>query len=54
MGRVGAAGAKTPTQPPPRPRTHKRADRARRLADLLRHQVLTGGFPDGTLPHEVY
>lgn len=33
-------------------RRRLRADRARQLADLLRHQVLTGGFPDGTLPHE--
>lgn len=29
-----------------------RADRARQLADLLRHQLLTGGFQDGALPHE--
>lgn len=29
-----------------------RADRARQLADLLRHQVLGGLFPDGVLPHE--
>ena len=33
-------------------RRRLRADRARQLADLLRHQILTGGFPDGTLPHE--
>lgn len=29
-----------------------RADRARQLADLLRHEVLGGGFPTGVLPHE--
>ena len=33
-------------------RRRLRADHARQLADLLRHQVLTGGFPDGVLPHE--
>ncbi|MEU6736629.1 GntR family transcriptional regulator [Streptomyces physcomitrii] len=33
-------------------RRRLRADRARQLADLLRRQVLSGGFPDGTLPHE--
>ncbi len=33
-------------------RRRLRADRARQLADLLRHQLLTGGFPDGALPHE--
>ncbi|GAA3361363.1 hypothetical protein GCM10017744_047760 [Streptomyces antimycoticus] len=48
--------------PAERPREHAppvaaarrrlRADRARQLADLLRHQVLTGGFPGGVLPLE--
>ncbi|WP_211124270.1 GntR family transcriptional regulator [Streptomyces yatensis] len=33
-------------------RRRLRADRARQLADLLRHQVLTGGFPGGVLPLE--
>ncbi|WP_329136890.1 GntR family transcriptional regulator [Streptomyces sp. NBC_00670] len=33
-------------------RRRLRADRARQLADLLRRQILTGGFPTGTLPHE--
>ncbi|MET9563301.1 GntR family transcriptional regulator [Streptomyces tauricus] len=33
-------------------RRRLRADQARQLADLLRRQVLTGGYPDGTLPHE--
>ncbi len=33
-------------------RRRLRADRARQLADLLRRQVLTGGYPDGSLPHE--
>lgn len=33
-------------------RRRLRADRARQLADLLRHLVLTGGFPAGVLPHE--
>lgn len=33
-------------------RRRLRADRARQLADLLRHQVLGGLFPDGVLPHE--
>ncbi|MGW1714598.1 GntR family transcriptional regulator [Streptomyces sp. NPDC002156] len=33
-------------------RRRLRADRARQLADLLRHQILTEGFPDGVLPHE--
>lgn len=33
-------------------RRRLRADRARQLADLLRHLVLTGGFPGGALPHE--
>ncbi|MFE5889961.1 GntR family transcriptional regulator [Streptomyces sp. NPDC056462] len=33
-------------------RRRLRADRARQLADLLRHLVLTGGFPRGVLPHE--
>ncbi|MBW8819794.1 MAG: GntR family transcriptional regulator, partial [Streptomyces sp.] len=35
-----------------RARRRLRADQARQLADLLRHQLLTGGFEDGTLPHE--
>ena len=35
-----------------RARRRLRADAARQLADLLRRQLLTGGFPDGTLPHE--
>ncbi|MDT3398976.1 GntR family transcriptional regulator [Streptomyces sp. B1866] len=33
-------------------RRRLRADRARQLADLLRHQLLTHGFPGGVLPHE--
>ncbi|MFF0200523.1 GntR family transcriptional regulator [Streptomyces sp. NPDC005017] len=33
-------------------RRRLRADRARQLADLLRHLVLTGAFPGGVLPHE--
>ncbi|MCQ4208356.1 MULTISPECIES: GntR family transcriptional regulator [Streptomyces] len=33
-------------------RRRLRADQARQLADLLRHQILTGRFPDGVLPHE--
>lgn len=33
-------------------RRRLRADRARQLADLLRRQILTGGFPTGSLPHE--
>jgi GntR family transcriptional regulator len=33
-------------------RRRSRADRARQLADLLRHQVLAGRFPDRVLPHE--
>lgn len=33
-------------------RRRLRADHARQLADLLRHQVLGGGFPSGVLPHE--
>lgn len=33
-------------------RRRLRADRARQLADLLRCQLLTQGFPDGVLPHE--
>jgi GntR family transcriptional regulator len=35
-----------------RTRRRLRADRARQLADLLRRQLLTDAFPDGTLPHE--
>ncbi|MFF3617227.1 GntR family transcriptional regulator [Streptomyces sp. NPDC002580] len=35
-----------------RARRRLRADQARQLADLLRQQLLTGGFPTGTLPHE--
>lgn len=35
-----------------RARRRLRADRARQLADLLRHQILSGAFPTGTLPHE--
>lgn len=35
-----------------RARRRLRADRARQLADLLRHQILAGGFPSGVLPHE--
>src|SRR4051812_18332741 len=30
----------------------RRADRARQVADLLRHQVLAGAFTAGRLPHE--
>ncbi|UAL65412.1 GntR family transcriptional regulator [Streptomyces angustmyceticus] len=33
-------------------RRRLRADRARQLADLLRHQVLGGRFPEGVLPPE--
>lgn len=33
-------------------RRRLRADRARQLADLLRHQILAGGFPGGVLPLE--
>jgi GntR family transcriptional regulator len=33
-------------------RRRLRADRARQLADLLRHQVLAEGFADRALPHE--
>ncbi|MGW4230012.1 GntR family transcriptional regulator [Streptomyces sp. NPDC004980] len=33
-------------------RRRLRADHARLLADLLRHQVRTGGFPGGVLPYE--
>ncbi|MFB7330686.1 GntR family transcriptional regulator [Streptomyces adustus] len=35
-----------------RARRRLRADRARQLADLIRHQLLAGRFPDGALPHE--
>ncbi|WP_435271024.1 GntR family transcriptional regulator [Streptomyces sp. 1222.5] len=35
-----------------RTRRRLRADRARQLADLLRRQLLTGAYQDGTLPHE--
>lgn len=35
-----------------RARRRLRADQARQLADLLRRQLLTDGFPDGALPHE--
>ncbi|GHB55669.1 putative GntR-family transcriptional regulator [Streptomyces viridiviolaceus] len=35
-----------------RTRRRLRADRARQLADLLRRQLLTDAYPDGTLPHE--
>ncbi|WP_019074272.1 GntR family transcriptional regulator [Streptomyces hokutonensis] len=35
-----------------RARRRLRADQARQLADLLRHELLADGFPDGTLPHE--
>ncbi|NBE55902.1 GntR family transcriptional regulator [Streptomyces boluensis] len=33
-------------------RRRLRADRARQLADLLRHQILTGAFAEGVLPYE--
>ncbi|MFF4696099.1 GntR family transcriptional regulator [Streptomyces chattanoogensis] len=33
-------------------RRRLRADRARQLADLLRHQILGGRLPGGVLPHE--
>ncbi|MET9604766.1 GntR family transcriptional regulator [Streptomyces sp. NPDC006512] len=33
-------------------RRRLRADQARQLADLLRRQILTGGYPDGVLPLE--
>ncbi|MFI8386566.1 GntR family transcriptional regulator [Streptomyces sp. NPDC085540] len=33
-------------------RRRLRADQARQLADLLRHQILVGGYPDGVLPLE--
>ncbi|MCB5165006.1 GntR family transcriptional regulator [Streptomyces bambusae] len=33
-------------------RRRLRADRARQVADLLRHQILAGGFPGGVLPLE--
>ncbi|MFF9040898.1 GntR family transcriptional regulator [Streptomyces sp. NPDC014892] len=35
-----------------RARRRLRADQARQLADLLRRQLLSGGYADGTLPHE--
>ncbi|RDS64404.1 GntR family transcriptional regulator [Streptomyces sp. M7] len=46
------AGQGAPTLAAQRTRRRLRADQARQLADLLRHQLLTGGFPAGTLPHE--
>lgn len=46
------AGQGAPTVAAQRTRRRLRADRARQLADLLRHQLLTWGFPAGTLPHE--
>lgn len=46
------AGQGAPTVAAQRTRRRLRADRARQLADLLRRQLLTGGFPAGTLPHE--
>ncbi len=46
------AGQGAPTVAAQRTRRRLRADRARQLADLLRRQLLTGGCPDGTLPHE--
>ncbi|WP_206310750.1 MULTISPECIES: GntR family transcriptional regulator [unclassified Streptomyces] len=33
-------------------RRRLRADQARQLADLLRHQILAGGYPGGVLPLE--
>lgn len=33
-------------------RRRLRADQARQLADLLRHQILAGGYPTGVLPLE--
>ncbi|MGP4001632.1 GntR family transcriptional regulator [Streptomyces sp. 8N706] len=51
----GGAPVREPTHTAPLAaarRRRLRADRARQLADLLRHQVLTGGFPDGVLPLE--
>lgn len=55
--RPTTASATTPDKArPPSPPTARgsklRADQARQLADLLRRQLLTGGFPAGTLPHE--
>lgn len=46
------AGQAAPTVAAQRTRRRLRADRARQLADLLRRQLLTGGFAGGTLPHE--
>lgn len=34
------------------PARRRRADRARQVADVLRHQVLAGSFPRGQLPRE--
>ncbi|AIR96362.1 GntR family transcriptional regulator [Streptomyces glaucescens] len=46
----GGQGA--PTVAAHRTRRRLRADQARQLADVLRRQLLTGGFPAGALPHE--
>ncbi len=45
-------GQGAPTVAAHRTRRRLRADQARQLADLLRHQLLTDGFPAGALPHE--
>ncbi|MHC3474749.1 GntR family transcriptional regulator [Streptomyces sp. 7R007] len=46
------AGQGSTTVAAHRARRRLRADRARQLADLLRHQLLAGRFPEGALPHE--
>ncbi|MEV5726304.1 MULTISPECIES: GntR family transcriptional regulator [Streptomyces] len=45
-------GQGAPTVAAHRTRRRLRADQARQLADVLRRQLLTGGFPAGALPHE--
>ncbi|AEA28089.1 GntR family transcriptional regulator [Pseudonocardia benzenivorans] len=47
-----SSGPVPPTSSRERPRRQPRAERARHVADVLRHQITTGRFPDGMLPGE--
>ena len=51
VNRFSAEGGGAVTTSMTEPR-RRRADRARQIADVLRHQVLSGAFPAGTLPAE--
>jgi len=52
-GETPSDGASARRVPPEWVSSRPRADRARRVAEVLRQQIAAGGFPDGVLPDEL-